>query len=157
MKHPRRSTTFLIKIKRHKMKVLVKAYTISISGSVISLKVSLYYYLEQSTSFNLTIKISKQEKEKLFIICWYVEIHSTILLNQLYNLELHLVKKRHTYNWNRVLLKMIRSRWKKKVEDHHYRHHHCVYTYVYVSLDHLSLIDYTKYNMDTHLWFEHTQ
>jgi len=63
------------------MKVLVKTYTISISGSVILLKAYLYYYLEQSTSFNLTIKISKQVKEKLSIICWYVEIHSTILLN----------------------------------------------------------------------------
>jgi hypothetical protein len=114
-----------------------QTHTISISGSVISLNIyiHLYDYLEQSTSFNLTIKISKQERRKmkkksptLSVICRYVEIHSC-------NLELHLVKKkRDTHNSNRVLLKMIRSRcFKKKVEDHHYRHHHrcvCIYTYV---------------------------
>jgi hypothetical protein len=79
------------------MKGLLKTYTISISGSVISLKLYLYYYLEQSTSSNLTSKIPKQKK-KLSIICWYVEIHSAFLLNQSCNLELHLVKKkRHTH------------------------------------------------------------
>jgi hypothetical protein len=89
----------------------------------------IYNYLEQSTSFTLSIKISRKKKRS--VICWYVEIHSLFLLNQSYNLELHLVKKKrhiHTHNWNRVLLKMTLSRWKKKkVKDHHYRHHHCVY------------------------------
>lgn len=33
----------------------------------------------------------------------------------------------------------------------------CIYTHMYVGLDHLSLMDYTKYNTDTHLWFEHKQ
>jgi hypothetical protein len=60
------------------MKVLLKTHTISISGSVITLKDYLYNYLEQSTSFNLYIRISEQ-KRKLSFICWYAGIHSSFL------------------------------------------------------------------------------
>jgi hypothetical protein len=89
----------------------------------------IYNYLEQSTSFTLSIKISRKKKRS--VICWYVEIHSLFLLNQSYNLELHLVKKRGTYTHTieiECYLEWLSvGEKKRKVKDHHYRHHHCVY------------------------------
>jgi hypothetical protein len=135
MKCPRRSTTFLIKMKKHKKKWSTVRDKYNSYFRLSYLIERIFRCLPWTVYFiQRSIKIS-EKKKKLSVICRYVEIHSSFLLNQSYNLELHLVERdSHTHIYTQLKSSATQndSQPMNRVEDHHYRHHHCVYIHMYV-------------------------